>query len=94
MATAIPVTTDTLLNNMPKLDVKGMNWAIFSLRFQTAVEAKELWGHMNGEATCLLPVLPDTDEDEDEELSKWMKNESLAKHLLVQRIPDSTALCL
>jgi len=30
---------------------------------------------------------PDPDE-----LAKWQKNENLAKHLLFQRIPDSTAL--
>jgi len=48
---AIPVTTDILPSNVPKLDVKGINWAIFAFRFQVAVEAKELWGHMDGTAT-------------------------------------------
>ncbi|OJA13368.1 hypothetical protein AZE42_11464 [Rhizopogon vesiculosus] len=76
----LPITTDTLPNNVPKLDVKGTNWAIFSLRFQIAVGAKELWTHFDG--TAPRPVGTPT----------WQKSESLAKHLLTQRIPDSTAL--
>ncbi|OJA15736.1 hypothetical protein AZE42_14118, partial [Rhizopogon vesiculosus] len=48
MSTPIPVTTDTLPSNVPKLEIKGTNWAIFSLRLQIAVEAKELWKHFDG----------------------------------------------
>ncbi|OJA08610.1 hypothetical protein AZE42_09794 [Rhizopogon vesiculosus] len=95
----LPITTDTLPNNVPKLDVKGTNWAIFSLQFQIAVEAKELWMHFDGAAprpvgtptagpngtTVLSPPDPD-------DLAKWQKSEILAKHLLTQHIPDSTAL--
>ena len=99
MSTAISITTDTLLGNVPKLDIKGANWAIFSLRFRTAVEAKELWPHFDG--TSIHPVgttttatdgtvvtsPPDTDE-----LAKWQKSENMVKHLLTQCIPNSTAL--
>lgn len=42
MSTAVPITTNTLPSNIPKLDVKGMNWAIFIFHFQVAVEAKDL----------------------------------------------------
>ncbi|KAJ8585858.1 hypothetical protein M405DRAFT_744574 [Rhizopogon salebrosus TDB-379] len=89
----LPITTDTLPNNVPKLDVKGTNWAIFSLRFQIAVEAKELWMHFDGTnpPPCpngtTIPSPPDPDD-----LAKWRKSENLAKHLLTQRIPNSTAL--
>ena len=99
MSTAIPITTDTLPGNVPKLDIKGTNWAIFLLHFWTAVKAKELWPHFDG--TSIRPVgttttatdgtvvtsLPDTDE-----LAKWQKSENMVKHLLTQHIPDSTAL--
>ena len=99
MSTAIPITTDTLLGNVPKLNIKGTNWAIFSLCFQTAVEAKELWPHFDGTSICpvsttttatdgtVVTSLPDADE-----LVKWQKSENMVKHLLTQRIPDSTAL--
>ena len=40
----IPVTTVILPSNVPKLNIKGTNWAIFAFRFQVAVEAKDLWG--------------------------------------------------
>ncbi|KAG2130391.1 hypothetical protein DEU56DRAFT_914820 [Suillus clintonianus] len=48
MSSTVPITTDTLPSNVPKLNVKGTNWAIFSLRFQIAVEAKELWKCFDG----------------------------------------------
>ena len=51
MSTTVPITTDTLPSNVPKLDVKGTNWAIFSFRFQVAIEAKELWSHFDGTST-------------------------------------------
>ena len=75
MASAVPVTTDTLPNTVPKLDLKGANWAIFSLRFQVAVEAKELWDHFDGSSP--RPDSPEDDEDASE-LLKWQKKENLA----------------
>ena len=39
---------DTLPSSVPKLDASGLNWAVFSLRFQDAVEAKGYWGHFDG----------------------------------------------
>jgi hypothetical protein len=37
MSTTVPVTTDTMPTNMPKLDIKGTNWVIFSLHFQITI---------------------------------------------------------
>ena len=39
---------DTLPSSIPKLDASGLNWVIFLLRFQDAVEAKGYWGHFDG----------------------------------------------
>ena len=87
----VPVTTDILLSNVPKLDVKGTNWAIFAFHFQVAVKAKDLWGHLDGSTAC--PVYPaPLSTDQTAEVNKWNKDEQMAKHLLAQRIPDSTAL--
>ncbi|KAF8550141.1 hypothetical protein OG21DRAFT_1420155, partial [Imleria badia] len=91
----VPVTTDTLPSNVPKLDVKGTNWAIFAFRFQTAVEAKDMWGHFDGTAAKPMftsPIMMSTDETD--EHNKWRKNKGISKHLLTQCIPDSTALKL
>ncbi|OJA11388.1 hypothetical protein AZE42_13744 [Rhizopogon vesiculosus] len=95
----VPITTDTLPSNVPKLDIKGANWAIFSLRFQIAVEAKELWKQFDG--TTPRPVgvastAPDgtvtISPPDPDALAQWLKSEGLAKHLLTQHIPDSTVL--
>jgi hypothetical protein len=95
----LPITTDTLPNNVPKLDVKGTNWAIFSLRFQIAVEAKELWMHFDGTNPppvgppvagpngTTVPSPPDPDD-----LAKWRKSENLAKHLLIRK--NTITLCV
>ena len=50
--------TDTLPLSIPKLEVSGLNWAIFSLHFQDAIEAKGYWGHFDG--TAPQPVAPTT----------------------------------
>ncbi|KAJ8582622.1 hypothetical protein M405DRAFT_712721, partial [Rhizopogon salebrosus TDB-379] len=72
---------------------------IFSLRLQIAIEAKELWKHFDG--TTPRPVGPPiagpngttvSSPPDPDDLAKWQKNENLAKHLLFQHIPDSTAL--
>ena len=93
MSTTVPITTDTLLSNVPKLDIKGTNWAICVFCFQVAVEAKELWSHFDGSSSP--PTISATPTaTETTALNKWRKDESLAKHLLTQRIPNSTALCI
>jgi len=47
---------DTLPLSVPKLDASGLNWAVFSLHFQDAIEAKGYWGHFDG--TSERPIMP------------------------------------
>jgi len=47
---------DTLPSSVPKLDASGLNWAVFSLRFRDAIEAKGYWGHFDG--TSKHPIMP------------------------------------
>lgn len=56
MSLAGTITTDTLPSNVPKLELKGTNWAIFAFRFQTAVKAKELWKQFDGNTPCPSPA--------------------------------------
>ena len=44
--------SDSLPSSIPKLDVSGLNWAIFSVCFQDAIEAKGFWSHFDGTGTC------------------------------------------
>jgi hypothetical protein len=55
MSTATTTSlSDTLPSSIPKLDASGVNWAIFSVRFQDAIEAKGFWDHFDG--SSLRPV--------------------------------------
>ena len=51
MSTVPTSLSDTLPSSIPKLDASGMNWVIFAVRFQDAVEAKGFWGHFTGTKT-------------------------------------------
>jgi hypothetical protein len=84
-------TTDLLPSSVPKLLANGLNWTAFSMRFQDAVEAKGLWGHFDGTTTQPAVSNPPT-TDEQEALTKWVKDERTAKALLTHRIPDSTLI--
>jgi hypothetical protein len=87
--------SDTLPSSIPKLDATGMNWAIFSVRFQDAVEAKGFWDHFDGSSPC--PGAADDAKPTAEEKAAhklWDKDEMSAKSLLTQKIPDSTLMCV
>ena len=45
---AMTSLSDTLPSSIPKLDATAINWAIFSVRFQDAIEAKGFWNHFDG----------------------------------------------
>src|SRR6266567_7378794 len=96
--------SDSLPSSIPKLDSTGLNWAIFSVRFQDAIEAKGFWGHFDGSES--RPVAPPAatatpvDDDAQTKLAEgllvqqlqWDKNERSAKSLLTQKIPASTLM--
>ena len=88
---SIPVTTDMLPNNIPKLNVKETNWKIFSFHFQVAVKAKALLDHFDSMITTPSVSNPATNE-ETEALNTWHKIEGMVEYLLTQHIPDSTVL--
>jgi hypothetical protein len=80
--------SDTLSSSIPKLDATGINWAIFSVHFQDAVEAKGFWGHFDGTSMCPELSSPATAE-ETAAKNQWEKDKWSAKSLLTQKIPDS-----
>lgn len=84
-------TTDLLPSSIPKLETSGLNWTIFKLRFQDALDAKGFWGHFDGTTTCPTVGSSATDT-EMEALTLWNKNEQTAKSLLTQKIPDSALI--
>jgi hypothetical protein len=104
MSTTTTSLSDSLPSSIPKLDASGLNWAIFSVRFEDAVEAKGFWGHFTGTTPrpSAIPVtITGTDGEitttppSDAELAavtQWEKDERSAKSLLTQKIPDSTLM--
>jgi hypothetical protein len=96
--------SDSLPSSIPKLDASGLNWVIFSIRFQDAIEAKGFWSHFDGTGSRPLAA-PVTVTDADGNMTttppsdaaiaavdKWDKDERSAKSLLTQKIPDSTLM--
>jgi hypothetical protein len=96
--------SDSLSSSVPKLDASGLNWAIFAVRFEDAVEAKGFWTHFDGTgprptAAAVSVVGGDgtttVKPPSDAELAaidQWDKDERSAKSLLTQKIPDSTLM--
>src|SRR6202789_1995850 len=99
-STATTSLSDSLPSSIPKLDSTGLNWAIFSVRFQDAVEAKGFWGHFDGtipRPTSVAISVTTTDGATSTAVDaaaadQWDKDERSAKSLLTQKIPDSTLM--
>ena len=54
MSTATTTSlSNTLPLSIPKLDASGINWAIFSVHFQDAIEMKGFWNHFDGSSIRL-----------------------------------------
>src|ERR1700678_372785 len=104
MSVTTTLLSDSLPSSIPKLDASGLNWAIFAVRFQDAIEAKGFWSHFDGTGTCLSTVpVSETGTDgivtisplSDAEIAavdKWDKDKRSAKSLLTQKISDSTLM--
>ncbi len=94
--TAMAATiSDPLPTTLPHLEPTGSNWAIFSMRFQEAMEANQKWQHFNGTSARPVPVDDKNPTDvEAKAMAAWDQDETVARYLLSQRLPDSTAVRL
>ena len=95
MAAAVTENPSITIPNIPRLEPSRSNWAIFSLRFQEAMEANRKWGHFDG--SSMHPAAADPDKPTDEEKAtqvEWDQNKMVVKYLLTQRMPDSAAVWL
>ena len=80
-------TTDLLPLSVPKLKASGLNWTIFKLHFQDALDVKGFWGHFDGTSVCPITSSPST-QLQAEAVATWNKNKHTVKSLLTQKIPD------
>src|SRR5882762_10099731 len=77
------LSPDSLPNSVPKLDLHGENWAIFKIRFQNAMEAKDKWEHFDEKFKYPVDI---------DEAAEWNKAQRMAKYMLTERLPDSTVV--
>jgi len=80
--------SDALLTSVLKLEATGLNWAIFLVHFQDAVDTKGFWGHFDGTTPVLSLPNPATSKKTAAK-SQWEKDECSARLLLTQRLLDS-----
>ena len=72
-------TIEQLPTNIPCLELDGSNWAIFSIRFQEAMEATDRWGYFDGTVARPTPADPDNPTAaERESMAKWDRNDRVA----------------
>ena len=86
-------TIEQLPQNIPRLEPDGLNWAIFAVRFREAMSANRRWGFFDGKSARPVPKDPsNVTTDEQEAMDKWDYDDQVARYLLLQRLPDSTAV--
>lgn len=85
MSTTTASLNDILPSNFPKFYANGLNWAVFSLRFEDAVQEKGFWGHFDGTSSRPTADTPSTPTaDELAAIEKWEKDEHSSRSLLTQ----------
>jgi hypothetical protein len=77
--------------SVEKLKTDGSNWIMFQRRFTIAMNDRELYDHLTGDAGKPSPVDATKPTDaEKASIKEWQKNENKAMSLLVSRLNDST----
>ncbi|KAJ8508349.1 hypothetical protein ONZ45_g9375 [Pleurotus djamor] len=88
--------SDSISASVPQLESDGTNWVIFETRFREAVDPKGYWSHFDGsnprpsEPTETMSAAAVSDRRV--MLGKWIKDESSAKSLLTQKLPDDALM--
>jgi len=72
------------MSSVPKLEIDGTNWVMFSTRLRIALQDKDVYGHLDGSAKK-----PDATTEPDE-YAAWLKKENQAFNLLTQKLHDTT----
>ena len=90
-----PSTIEQLPSNIPHLEADGSNWAIFTMRFQEAMQATRCWSHFDGTSTTPTAKDPNKPTDvEKKEIEAWEHDDTAARYLLSQRLPNTIAVRL
>ena len=80
---------------VPRLELNGSNWAAFKMRFRVAMDAADRWGHFTGSETRPVPKDPKKPTDDELTAGKaWDREDKIGQNLLLQRLPDITAMSI
>jgi gag-polypeptide of LTR copia-type len=80
---------------IPRLELNGSNWAAFQMTFSEAMDTADRWGHFDG--TEPHPGTANTKAPTTKELATqrcWDHEDKIGHNLLLQRLHDTTAMCL
>ena len=67
-----PITIEQLPSNVPQLEADSLNWAIFMMCFQEAMQATGRWPLFNGTHACPSPKVSNKPtDDKKKEIVKW-----------------------
>jgi len=84
---------EQLSADVPHLNPKGTNWAIFEARFQDAIETACRWGHFDGSEPCPVPKdIANLTDTEIEAARHWDCDDQIMQNLLNKQLPDTTML--
>ena len=86
-------TIEQLPTNIPCLEPNGVNWAVFSMRFQKAMQATCCWLYFDGSKPRPVPADKAKPTDaKTEAIDKWDYKDQITCYLLSQCLPDTTAM--
>jgi hypothetical protein len=90
-----PSTIELLPSNIPHLETDGLNWAIFTMRFQEAMQVTHCWPYFEGTIPCPSSKNPaKVLDDERKNIANWEFKDLAVWYLLSQQLPDSIAIQL
>jgi hypothetical protein len=85
--------TEQFTAHIPCLNPEGANWANFAMRFKGAMIASRRWGYFNGSKKHPAPADEDKPTDtEVKAMERWDSKDQIAGYLLIQWLPDLTAM--
>jgi hypothetical protein len=85
--------TEQFTAHIPCLDPEGANWANFTMCFKGAMITSRHWGYFDGSKKCSAPADKDKPTNtEVEAMEHWDSKDQIAGYLLIQQLPDLTAM--
>jgi gag-polypeptide of LTR copia-type len=87
------LATEQFTTHIPHLDPKGANWANFAMHFKGAMITTRHWGYFDSSKKRPAPADEDKPTDTEVEVMEcWDSEDQITSYLLIQWLPDLTAM--